>query len=1290
MQAAPLRVMLKRTLHGAWLLLAAGLLLVAVLLTVARVWAPSLGDYRHAIETAVSAALQRPLTIGRVEATWRGLRPVLRLRDVVIQGVQAPQPLIVREIQVSLDTGYFLRYRALRLAGVDIIGIALTLARDQEGRLVLKEFADRAGDDFKFDALAAMSRLSIHDAGITVVNIPDGTGTQHFSAVNVSLTNAGDDHYVTGHALLPGHLGDRIEIIAHLQGDTAHPATWHGRAYFKGQSLALSSLLAPALEQTQAVQGIADLRLWAELAALRITSVSGELDVDALRMEHGKAGRQSLFAADRLQTQFGWQQAGQGWRAVVQRLQVTRAGHDWKTGDVSLAGVRLADGLHLRVDAPLVDLDEVTGLLPAIPGLDAALRDRVVDAQPTGLLEDLSCAITHTDAGITLDGFSARFTGLGVLQTGAIPYLAGLDGSIKGDAQAGTVQLSSTALVVHDEHLFRTALQFDRAGGELYWRTTGDSLQIGSESLVAVNPHLSLDARFSVFVPHDGGAPSTDTVIAVRDFDIARIGDYLPALIMKKTGVAWMDRSLTGGKVHDGSVIINGRLDQLPFDHGEGRLEVRLPVSGATLDFNEHWSPVTQLDAQVDFTGRQMDIHTRKGFIRSAALHDVHAQIRDLASPHLTITGDVHGALPVMLAELGSSPLGDTYGGFVDRVNATGNADLSLDIHVPLVKDDERITVAGRIGLRDNILKVKESDIVLEHIGGRLDFDDHGIRGDGLKANLYGRKASVRVWTERDKPVTHISLDGKLALLDHVLEETSPLRALLDGEPDWHVQLTTRGKPSRGSSADVGLRIASTLQGLAIDLPAPFGKTAAEPRALSIEVAALEASERYVRVDYGASLQGVLVLGRGERGFQLQRGNIALGGETPVAPQIPQLLISGKLDRFRLADWKKQLARDGAGAGLPLRVSVKVADLEVLGKQLRDAGLDITKSGQVWTIKTIGPSAEGVLQLTQSDTGIDKITMDMERLVLETVGEGTATTETPPRPTGFPELQIDVRKLVYNNIEFGKLELQAQQVAGGFYRFNNLALTSKMLSMQLSGDWRQLGDDQISHADVTVTGGNVGALLDALGYQKVMKDGHPSGNLKVSWTGAPWDVKTEIINGGFDVVIKDGQLLDVEPGATGRALGLLSLAKLPRRLILDFTDLFGTGFGFERIGGNFVLDNGNAYTDNLVIDGPAAKIEISGRVGLAAQDYDELVTVTPYLNSSLPLAGALAGGPAVGAAMIVAEKLLGGKLGVNEIARKQYAVTGPWANPVVARLDSPQPAVKKPPDDAADADGFIK
>lgn len=1281
--------MLKRALHVAWLLLAAGLFLCAVLLTVARVWAPSLGAYRQDIETAASAALQRPVSIGHVVATWHGLHPVFRLRNIVIAGTQPMQSLGVREIQVSIDVVHLLRTRELRLAGIDIIGASLTLARDPDGRVVLEEFAGREGADPQFVALAAMSRLSIHDAEVTISDIPRGAGAQHFTAVNLTLTNEGNNHYLAGHALLPGQLGDRIEIVAHLRGAIASPADWRGRAYFKGQSLALSSLLAPALEQSHSVQGVADLRLWAELAASRITAVSGELEIDALRLSYAAAGHQSEFTADNLQALFGWRQSGAGWRAVLQRLQVTRTGRAWNTGHLLLAGTRLPDAMQLQVAAARVDLDEVAGLLPVLPAMEARLRDALVGMQPTGLIEDLSCALTRTDSGFTLDRISARFAGLGMLQYGAMPYLAGLDGTVNGDAQGGMLQLGSDRLVLHDERLFRSALHFDLAGGAVSWRLQDDALQISSDSLVLGNPQLALEARLRLDVPRDGGPLTTDTEISVREFDIAHSADYLPARVMPATSVAWLDRALAGGTVRDGSVHIQGRLDQLPYDHGEGRLEVRLPVHDATLDFNEFWSPITQLEAQVDFIGRRMDIESRQGFIRTAALQQVHAQIADLGRPRLTISGTVRGALPVMLAELGSSPLGTTYGGFVDHVSATGQADLALDIVIPLVKDGGAITVAGRIGLGDNSLRVAGTDILLEHIRGQLAFDEHGIRGDGLQTELSGTAATARVWTERNKPVTHISLDGRLALLDRVLPAAAPLRAAFSGTPDWHVELTTRGKPARDKSVELGLSISSTLQGLAIDLPAPFGKPAATARPLSIDVAALTRSERYVQARYDDAVQAVLVLSGGEQGLALQRGNIALGGESPVPPQIPQMLVSGKLERFRLADWQRYLADGDGGNGPPLRVSLRIAALEVFGYRLHDAGIDMVESGDGWVLKAIGPSAEGEVRLARHAGAIDEIAMDMQHLALqpETAGGKPAPA---PQPASFPLLQINTRQLRYDNVDFGTLELQTSRGSGGDYRIERLALASRLLSLQLHGDWRRLGNEQRSHAEIEVTDGNVGALLDALGYQKLMKDGRPSAHFEASWRGAPWDVKTEIISGRFDAVIKNGQLLEVEPGATGRALGLLSLTRLPRRLTLDFNDLFGAGFSFDRIAGDFVLDNGNAYTENMVIDGSAAKIEISGRVGLAAQDYDELVTVTPYLSSSLPLAGALAGGPAVGAAVIVAEKLLEGKLRLNELARKQYEVTGSWSDPLVNALNVPAAAPARAPDPAQDADSFFR
>ena len=232
-----------------------------------------------------------------------------------------------------------------------------------------------------------------------------------------------------------------------------------------------------------------------------------------------------------------------------------------------------------------------------------------------------------------------------------------------------------------------------------------------------------------------------------------------------------------------------------------------------------------------------------------------------------------------------------------------------------------------------------------------------------------------------------------------------------------------------------------------------------------------------------------------------------------------------------------------------------------------------------------------------------------------------------------------------------------------------LAMSSDMLSLRLKGDWKSVDGQQLSSVNLSVTEGEMDTLMKVLGYQESIGGGSLSGAMRATWPGPPWAYKPETAEGRIQIKIKDGQLLDVDPGAAGRVLGLLSVNNLPRRLTLDFSDLFGEGFSFDRIEGNFVVDAGNAYTNDLFVEGPAAKIEISGRVGIADQDYDELVTVTPYLKTGLTVVGALAGGPAVGAVLMVAESLLDGSYGpLNKLAQKQYTVTGPWTDPVITRL----------------------
>jgi uncharacterized protein YhdP len=172
---------------------------------------------------------------------------------------------------------------------------------------------------------------------------------------------------------------------------------------------------------------------------------------------------------------------------------------------------------------------------------------------------------------------------------------------------------------------------------------------------------------------------------------------------------------------------------------------------------------------------------------------------------------------------------------------------------------------------------------------------------------------------------------------------------------------------------------------------------------------------------------------------------------------------------------------------------------------------------------------------------------------------------------------------------------------------------------------------------------------------------------EVNW---PRGLDAEIlsrISGNARVAMSDGRMVALQPGA-GRILGLMSLSHIGRRLMLDFGDVTGEGMAFDSIKGDFSLASGEAFTDNLTLRGAAAEIGIAGRTDLKDRTYDQTAVVTGDLGASLGVAGAIAGGPAVGAALLLFSQIF--KEPLKGVARAYYRITGPWDDPVVRKIDS--------------------
>ena len=125
----------------------------------------------------------------------------------------------------------------------------------------------------------------------------------------------------------------------------------------------------------------------------------------------------------------------------------------------------------------------------------------------------------------------------------------------------------------------------------------------------------------------------------------------------------------------------------------------------------------------------------------------------------------------------------------------------------------------------------------------------------------------------------------------------------------------------------------------------------------------------------------------------------------------------------------------------------------------------------------------------------------------------------------------------------------------------------------------------------------------------------------------------------------------------------MSIVALPRRLALDFRDVFNKGFGFDKISGDFRIVDGETYTCNLTLEGPAADIAIVGRAGLVNRDYDQIAVVSANFGNTLPVVGAVVGGPQVAAVLLVFSQIF--KKPLQEVTQVYYSFGGTFDEPLI-------------------------
>ena len=250
---------------------------------------------------------------------------------------------------------------------------------------------------------------------------------------------------------------------------------------------------------------------------------------------------------------------------------------------------------------------------------------------------------------------------------------------------------------------------------------------------------------------------------------------------------------------------------------------------------------------------------------------------------------------------------------------------------------------------------------------------------------------------------------------------------------------------------------------------------------------------------------------------------------------------------------------------------------------------------------------------------------------------------------------------------FGPLKMNIISKEGGFI-LDNIAIKNDSLLVTGTVELIKKTDQLHNYSttvDAQLKSQNTKALMEEFGFQGILSSKNLTIDLDLFWPYIPSSDAVFDANGTVKVNIEDGQITTIDPIA-GKVLGLLSIAELPKRLVLDFSDIFKKGLSFNRLSGELQFKQGRAYTCNLAMEGTSVDIVLVGVTDMIGETYDQLAMVRPLLSDALPMGGAVFGGPGVAAAVYLFTKLL--RKPLKNIGVSYYSIGGTWDNPTIEKI----------------------
>jgi len=1231
----------KRVVHLCWIAFLTLIVIFGIFIASLRLLLPQVSYYHSEIEQWASGYLGQQVTMGHVNAKMQGFFPELQLNNITIINKKQSQSLHIKQAFARFSLIEYLKTQTFVLTKLTLSGLKLPLKRLAKDQYEIAGFKLKAGESGYIHHELFPYTIKLTDAVIELEDQVLGY-KKRFSHLALILKRKQYHYQLSSQFNFLAASQKPIKLMADFNF-TKDSALFKGKSYFSIEQFKV----APFFKKTGIAPDITattNIKLWSLWNQGMPFDLQGEINTMGLKAyKDAESIRQLNFI-------FNAKQNNQQWQIKTKIAPFNMAQNYFPEIQFNTQYQFKQQQHQFILATQKINL----ALLQYLNDLPAFKTLNLVKTKPQGILSQFKLLALWSKDQKPWWQLSTRFNNIKLQNWQKIAGIGGLSGQILVQEDYAKINLKMSNGYIQANDLFKKFIPIKEFNGEFIGRKISQGWLIKSNKVTLNTVDFNSLHRFLWVIPEQD-SPYLDWQGYFNDIKGKNAALYYPKAT-PKTVLTWLTNSIIDVHFPTGSGIFRGYLSDYPFKKKPtGHFELNFDMENGLLNYYPDFPSISKIKGQLHFSKNQLLIQNTTGQIYNSPLQKVNGVIKDVTnSPYIHFNGKVAGNLPDYMRFLLETPLKERFKGSLDSLKLKGPSDLNLTLDIPLRGGN--LSFQSELYLQQNQLEIIGQNIHLKQIKGQLNISDKGINADNLSANYNQYPITVNVQTPIQGGVL-IAADARLGLQGFLNKQEQFLLEYIKGQADWHLSLQL---PPFSETGEILLNLSSDLKGIESRLPAPFNKKSYERKHLNINC---PLQKGLVRLNYADQFSLISDFDLRYKTPRFYATNLHFGGASRLPVQ-NNLLIDGTINKIKLEEWAHFLEHSGENNNTiklpPLLVDLAINQLKYKKTNFGKHSFNINQRNQVYKGKIKGDMLEGRVDYFKNK---DRLAIDLKRLSIDYKYQKEKTLKQQINsldPRKLSEIDIKIEQFFVNGFLLGKFNLDTQKEQTGL-RINQLDLMGYQLKLDIRGLFYQQGQ---KIPEINLKGDfsspNMGKLIKVITEDIAINKGAIKTAIDLTWITAPSLFNIENGRGHINLRIEDGQFTEVDSGNAGRLINILNLGGLIRKVRLDLDTVKEKGFSFEKLSGHLELLEGNIFTQNLEIKSNTADILIKGKVELATEKIDLALKVTPHLTSTLPLAATLVGGPLAGAALLIAQKVLGKQ--VDKISELTYTAKGTWKN----------------------------